>query len=130
MKVPSNAIEMTCFHTWMGEDNIVRTKIKKGAEVSLQCARENTNLVNSFYKGKKFPLLIDATDIKSISREARNQFSSKNRETYVKAYGIIVSSLISRVIANFFMNINKPTIPTKLFENEQEAEKWLKPYAQ
>lgn len=130
MQVPSSAIEITCFHTWMGEDGIVRTKVKKGAEVSLEFARENSNAVNSLYNGKKFPLLIDARGIKSMSRDARNQFSTKGRETYALAFGIVVASPISRVIGNFFMSISKPPIPTKLFENELEAEKWLKPYVQ
>ena len=36
MQIPENAIEITCFHTWMGEDGIARTKIKSGAEITLE----------------------------------------------------------------------------------------------
>jgi len=128
MQIPSNAIEITCFYTWMGEDGIARTKIKPGSEVTLEYAKENSIAVNSLYLGKKFPLLIDSRGIKSMSRDARNQFSTKGRETHVLAFGIVISSPISRVIGNFFMGINKPAVPTRLFENEVEAEKWLKPY--
>lgn len=126
MKIPSNAIEVTCFYTWMGEDGIARTKIKPGSEVLLQHAKENTAAVNSLYHGKKFPLLIDSRGIKSMTKDARNQFSTKNRETYATAFAIIIDSMLSRVIGNFFIGINKPAVPTRLFENERDAEIWLK----
>lgn len=128
MQIPENAIEVTCFYTWMGEDGIGRTKIKAGSEVTLETARENSEAVSSLYFGKKFPLMIDSRGIKSMTRDARNQFSTKGRETYVSAFGIIISSSISRVIGNFFMGIHKPPVPTRLFENEIEAQKWLKAY--
>lgn len=128
MNVPDDAIEVTCFYSWMGEDGIARTKVKKGAEVTIDHARENSVAVNSLFTGKKYPLLIDARGIKSMTRDARNQFSTKGRETNVLAFAIVIGSPLSRVIGNFFMGINKPAVPTKLFDNEIEAEKWLKPY--
>ena len=128
MQIPENAIEITCFHTWMGDDGIGRTKVKPGAEITIEYARENSDAVNSLYLEKKFPLMIDSRGIKSMTRDARNQFSTKGRETHVLALGIIISSSVSRVIGNFFMGINKPAIPTRLFDNEIEAQKWLKSY--
>ncbi len=126
--IPENAIEVTCFHTWKGEDGIVRTKIKPGSEVTVEYARENSAAVNSLFTGKKFPLLIDSRGIKSMTRDARNQFTTKGRETNTLAFAIIIDSPLSRVIGNFFMGINKPAVPTRLFDNEVEAVKWLKPY--
>lgn len=129
MKIPKNAIEVTCFHTWMGEDGIVRTKIKPGSEVSVEHARENSIAVNSLYTGKKFPLLIDSRGIKSMTKDARNHFTTKGRETYTTAFAIVIDSMLSRVIGNFFMGINKPAVPTRLFDNERDAEIWLKKIA-
>lgn len=126
MKIPSNAIEVTCFYTWMGSDGIVRTKIKPGAVVELEQARENTTAVSSLYHGTKFPLMIDSRGIKSMTKDARNQFSTKGRETYATAFAIVIDSPLSRVIGNFFIGINKPAVPTRLFDNERDAEIWLK----
>lgn len=129
MNIPTNAIEVTCFHTWMGDDGIVRTKIKPGSEVTVEFAKENSAAVISLYTGTKFPLLIDARGIKSMTKEARNQFTTKGRETPTKAFAIIIDSPLSRVIGNFFMGINKPVVPTRLFDNEMDAEIWLKKIA-
>jgi hypothetical protein len=126
MEIPKHAKELTCFFTWKGNDGIVRTKIKSGSNVTIDEAKENSEAVNSLYTGEKFPLLIDSRGIKSMTREARNQFSTKGRETHTKAFAIIIDSSLSKVIGNFFMGINKPAVPTRLFDNEIDAEKWLK----
>ena len=125
MEIPSNAIEVTCYHTWQGKDGVVRTKVKPGADVTLKEARENSGAVNSFYYGEKFPLLIDARGIRSMTREARNQFSLRGRDSGAKAFAIVIDSAISKVIGNFFMGINKPEVPARLFTSEADALKWL-----
>lgn len=126
MNVPPNAKELACFYTWKGEDGIVRTKVKPGSDVSVENARENSNAVNALYTDRKFPLLIDSRGIRSMTRDARNQFTTKGRETNTMAFAIIIDSSLSKVIGNFFLGINKPAVPTRLFDNETEAESWLK----
>lgn len=126
MKIPAHALELNCFHTWMGNDGIARTKVKPGSEVDIDDAKENSGAVNALAQGGgKFPLIIDSRGIKSMTRDARNQFTTKGRETSVTSFAIIIDSPLSRVIGNFFMGINKPAVPTRLFENEDEAKKWL-----
>jgi hypothetical protein len=126
--VKNNPVKTSAYITWMGEDGIARTIVKKNAEVTLKEAKENTVAVFSLYKDKKFPLLIDSRNIKYITKEARDHFSINNRETLITCFGIIIDSPLSRIIGNFFMGLNKPSIPAKLFTNEEEALKWLKKF--
>lgn len=128
MKIPQDAHEITCYFTWMGADGIARTKVKAGAEVGLEEARENSVLVNSFFAGTKFPILIDARGIKSMSREARNFFTANGRNTNTCAFAIVIDSSVSKVVGNFFLGINKPVVPTKLFTDERSALEWLHEY--
>ncbi len=128
MQIPSNATELKGYYTWMGEDGIARTSVKPNMDITLAHAKENTVVVTSFFKGSKFPILIDARPIRSMSREARHHFSAQGRDTKTNAFGIIIGSSISRVLGNFYLGINKPTVPTKLFDNETDAIKWLKHY--
>lgn len=125
MNIPNTAHDLTCYFTWMGEDGIARTKVKAGSEVKLEHAKENSVVVNSFYIDRKFPLLIDSRGIKSISRDARNFFTTNGRKTNTLAFAIIIDSSISKVIGNFFLGINKPGVPTKLFLDESNALEWL-----
>jgi hypothetical protein len=128
MQIPENAHNLTCYFTWMGEDGIARTKVKQGSEVRLEDAQENSVVVNSFYVNKKFPLMIDARGIKSMSREARAFFTTNGRKTNTLAFAIIIDSSVSKVVGNFFMRISKPGVPTKLFLTEEPASEWLKKF--
>jgi hypothetical protein len=125
---PNNAIELPAFWTWMGMDGICRTRAKPGAEVLIPDAVANSLAVTSLYNGKKFPLMVDARDVKSISKDARRHFAIHNRETKVTSFAIMVKSPLSRVIGNFFMGLNKPSVPARLFDDEKEAVSWLKTF--
>ncbi len=125
MKIPATAHDLRCYNTWMGDDGIARTKVKLNSEVTVDDARENSKVVNGFYIDEKFPLLIDARGIKSITREARSFFTTNGRDTNTMAFAILIDSSVSRVIGNFFLGINKPAVPTKLFLNENTAVQWL-----
>jgi hypothetical protein len=127
MIVPENCIELRAYWTWMGKDDIARTKVKLGAEVVLEDAKENSIAVNSF-ELDKYPLLIDTTDIKSITKDARDYFSINNRGSKVVAFAIIINSPLSKIIANFFMGLNKPSVPVKIFNSEEDAVDWCKLY--
>lgn len=129
MKLPDNleVIETSAYWTWMGSDGVGRTKVKEGALVTIKEAKENAKVVVSL-SDKEFPLLIDSTGIKSITKEGRDFFSMNNRESLVIALGILVNSPLSRVVGNFFMGLNKPRVDTKLFSSEEEAIQWLKSY--
>jgi hypothetical protein len=128
MQIPKEATEVEGYFTWMGEDGIARTSVKSGISITLAHALENSNVVNSLLSDKKFPILIDSRNIRSMSYEARRHFSVRDRETRTNAFGIIIGSNISRVLGNFYLGINKPVVPTKLFYNEDDAINWLKQF--
>jgi hypothetical protein len=131
MKIPDKeVIELAKFHTWIGTDGIARTVVKQNAEIFLQDAKENTAAIETFYNGKKFPLVVDIRKIKSISSEAREHFTLKGRESVVVAYAMILSSSLSRMIGNFFLSFHKPVVPVKLFDGEEKALAWLKNFIQ
>ena len=125
-----DAFNLSSYWTWMGDDGIVRTKVKPMAEVTLKEALENSKAVNSFIQQtkKKYPLLIDSRNIKSITKEARDHFAVRNRETSINCFAVLIDSPLSRIIGNFFMGLNKPSVPAKLFTNEKDALEWLQQY--
>jgi len=128
MKTPGKALKTPAYTTWMGDDGIARTIVKEGLEIGIKEALENTTAVSSLFKGKNFPLLVDSRDIKYITKEARDHFSMRNRESVVNALAILIHSPLSRIIGNFFMGLNKPRVPARLFTSEEEALLWLKKY--
>ncbi|HEX8516211.1 MAG TPA: STAS/SEC14 domain-containing protein [Bacteroidia bacterium] len=122
----SEVIELSAYYTWLGSDGIIRTKAKPFADVTLKEAKENSVAVNSLTGGKAAVLLVDSRDIRSISKEARDYFSMNNRESFIVAFALVIDSPLSRIIGNFFMGLNKPRVPARLFTDEKEAINWLK----
>ena len=129
MDIPKSKYqELDCYWTWMGDDGIARTKVKPGAEIELQHAVENAKVVNNFQEGDMYPIIVDTTGIKSISKEARDYFSMRDRESRVNAIAIIRKSSLGNMVGNFFIKLNKPVVPTKLFVNEGDAISWCRKF--
>lgn len=119
-------IETRVFYTSLEEDGYIRTRVKPGAEIRLQDAKENTAAVVKISGGSCFPLLVDMREIKSISKEARDHFSMRGRKPQVTAIAMLVKSPIGPVIGNFFIGFSRPVVPTRLFNSEKKALAWLK----
>ena len=60
--------------------------------------------------------------------EVRNYWAQKDTNPYSKAESFITNNLAQKIIGNFYMKIQKPTRPTKLFTNEKDAIEWLKTF--
>ena len=121
----THKIELRCYTTYMGEDGIARSIVKPNAEIELDDAIANSKAVNSLFQGEKFPLLIDSSKIKSMSKEARKYLSVNNRSTHITSFAVVVKSSLSTIIVNFFFQLQKPSVPAKLFTNEKDALSWL-----
>lgn len=120
----SKITELRCYLTWMGEDGVARTVVKPGAEIELADAAENSEVVSTLGGPARFALLVDTRNIKSITKEARDFFSIRNRDTRVLGFALIIESPLSTIIGNFFMGINKPRVPVRLFSDERKALAW------
>jgi hypothetical protein len=117
--------------TWFDEEEgIIIATFEDGAEIGVEDARGCTRAMIQVSNGKPSPLLVDFTGLKSQSKECRDYFA--NDPTHVKTYvavAILVTSPLSRIVANFFLGINKPIRPTKLFEDRALAIEWLRGYS-
>lgn len=79
-------------------------------------------------KGEIYPLLINMKGVKNTTQEARSFLASEHGCKGVSAAAILVDSALGCMIGNFFILVNKPLVPTKLFTYEAEAKKWLTKY--
>ena len=114
------------FLTTLDADGFIHTRVEAGAEIQLQDARGNTETVIKISGGANYPIIVDLREIKSISKDARDHFAMRNRKPNVTAIAMLVSSPVSSVIGNFFLGLNKPIVPTRMFTVEQEAIQWMK----
>jgi hypothetical protein len=60
--------------------------------------------------------------------EARAYASTKESALYRSAEALVIYSLAQKLVANFYLRFNKPIVPTRFFQDEEEAIKWLLPF--
>jgi hypothetical protein len=106
------------------KDGIVHVHYKKNTtlDVELQQSmrikyRELTGSVPS-----KFIFTADEGFL--LTKEARES-SRSFKDPFIVAYAVIANNLAYRIIANFFLKVNKPEVPFKLFASIKDAESWL-----
>lgn len=96
-------------------------------EVDKDHAVASSNERIKFADGESYPCLFDITTVKKITAEARNYLANEGNEL-VLASAILINSPITKMIGNFFIAVNKPKNPTRLFTNKEEALKWLEQF--
>ncbi len=109
-------------------NEFVLIKYAAGATVPLTEAKLCTDSMARILNGKKTPALIDIRNIKSVDREARIHYAGAATGNIFTAAALLIDSPMTKTIGNFFLGINKPTVPTKLFSSEEEAISWLKKF--
>lgn len=106
------------------EGDLLYCKYADDLHLSLDVAKFCVETRFTLSKGKAYPLLIDMKGIKSTTQEAREYMASIGT-IFVTAGALITGSPFNRMIGNIFLTINKPPVPTKLFNTEENARKWL-----
>ena len=113
---------------WDDEINIVWGELDATPQ-SLETAQENIEAQARLRDalGKKMTrVLVDMRETTRISREARNHYAGERTASIQRATALLVASPLSAIIANFFMGLNKPQSPTRMFTNEDQAIAWLR----
>ena len=113
---------------WLGEDGIIRGVITSTDEHTLPFAMENSEAVKKIADKVKRPLFSDIRKCKSITHEARTHYAREEAGKDLSACALLIGSPIGRIIGNFFLRINKPIYPTRLYTSEHGAIEWLKRY--
>jgi hypothetical protein len=57
-----------------------------------------------------------------------SKLSKNENNPYSKADAFVLNSIAQKILANFYVKINKPERPTNFFNNLHEALIWLKKY--
>jgi len=109
----------------LGEDDVLYIECAPNTKMTLEEARESTRIGGELINFIPRPLLCDLTNVVRMNQACRNHFAGPEHAVIFTKCALIVTSPISRIIGNFFLGANKPIKPTRLFNNREEALKWL-----
>lgn len=72
------------------------------------------------------PTMVLMQDMARVDREARALFASEEYMRLCSQTALVVGSPVSRVIGNFFVGLNRPRYPCKIFDQPELAAAWLR----
>ena len=115
---------------WIDEFGILHTVMQEGMHVTLQDAEAHIMAGLEMCNGEKYPILVNLRKIKSMERSARAFYAGSNTTRLEKAVAIVTGSPIGQIIGNFFIGLNRSTVPTRLFTSQEAAMEWLKEFCE
>src|SRR5207247_19039 len=92
---------------WLDDDGILHAVLEPGAEMHLDDAKESVAQLERLACGKRRPILVDMTHMRSMDREARLYFAGPATAKVEIAAALLVGSPLAKAVGNFFMGINK-----------------------
>lgn len=109
----------------MRDDGIIEFDYTTETVVDLEVARKAVGAARELVSGPT-PSLVRINRVKEVSRDARIFFAeSDENKTVSSKVALMINSPLTRIIANFFMGLNKATLPVRMFTDDQSAIEWL-----
>jgi len=125
--MPEKIIVNDFSRTWI-ENGILYGQFSPNVIIDLEIAKITIEARLNICEGKDYLFLCDMSHVKSVTKEAREYLSTDVGIKGITAGALIIDSTVSRVIGNFFLSINKPKVPAKLFTNKEDAIRWLQQF--
>lgn len=112
---------------WVDDDGFLRGECFEGAERSLADAEEQLREQKAHFGAERRPFLMDISRVRTLARDARNYFANSEESMSPFSHvALVVGSPLSRAVGNFFIGLNKPRMPTRLFTSIDDALAWIR----
>ncbi|MBV6643319.1 MAG: hypothetical protein KI791_21545 [Cyclobacteriaceae bacterium] len=109
------------------ENGIMKCSFYDLQELTLEITKHLVSKRVEHSNGVSYPCLFDVSKIKHSTKEARD-FLAKEGNELVTASAILVDSAVVKMAANFYVSVNKPVKPTRLFTDKDSALTWLRQF--
>jgi len=119
-------IENDYAYLWI-ENKILFFKYKADIFIDLDAARIIVSDRISLQKERPYPVLCYTEGITSSDKTARDYLSLKG-VILTKAISYLASPTVSLAMLHFYLEKNKPAVPSEIFTSELLARKFLEPF--
>jgi hypothetical protein len=109
------------------DDDLIFFKYSPQLEINIDVAKEIVNSRLEYSENKPVYTLIDFTNVKSTTKEARDFMNSPEGGLKGILGGAFLSnSVVATLFINLYLKISKPVVPAHFFTDREEAINWLK----
>lgn len=108
------------FASFFIENGVLHFIYKPNTELNFESAKRVVEDRKRVQKGKSYPVLCDIRGLKDVDKIARD-YLAKEGSDLVTAVALVVDSPAYEFMANFYLKVSKPDVPTKMFSSFSEA---------
>lgn len=108
------------------EPGLVQNQINDGIIIEVEDVYAFKKANETLAGNKPYAVLVEVEEMVAVSKESRELTASKDFKRYTVAEAFVIGSLGHKIVANFYMQVNKPHIPTKIFTDRDKAIIWLR----
>jgi hypothetical protein len=119
LELPHTKIELR-------DDGIIQFHYGHHVQFTMHETMELEAAVEKMTKGVTHKSLRIAGKFTNVDMEVMKYLSRGRGTLFTLADSFVIYSLAQKILANFYLRINKPVLPTKFFNKVEEAEAWLK----
>ena len=123
----SNTNDFYHSNMWI-ENGILFGKYKTDIVIDLQVAKDIVNDRKTVSKGILRPCFIDVTEVLCIDTPGRRYLASSEACEFLSAGAIYSTNPLLRLVGNAFIILDRPLIPSKVFNNREQGIRWLEPF--
>lgn len=130
MAIEDEAHDESSSHTelrWLADEQLVWCVIRTDPH-DVDQARENIEGIMRLRDklGRtKVRVVVDVRHVRTMSRPARAFYANQYTASVTRAVALIADDGVGRILANFFLGLNRPLNPIRLVETPEAAVKWL-----
>ena len=115
------------FATYLIQDRILCIVYKSGITINLSAAIQIVKDRLLLQEGLPYRILCDARGVYAADKSARDYLALEG-STLVLAVAYLVEPTISMALSKFYLSINNPPIPSKVFTQKDEAIRFLEDF--
>ena len=109
------------------ENDILFFIYKPGVKVYLNVAEQVVKDRVQLQNETAYPVFCDMRGVKDSDKPARD-YLAKEGSTLVTAVAVLIDSPVTKIMLNFYLNINRPQTPTRMFTDQSLALEFLEVY--
>jgi hypothetical protein len=115
-------------HLKLRSDGIVMINYPDNFSFTRKDSIESVNAIGEITKGIPHPLLKIPGKYTTVDKETREHVAKGDGARFSVAEAFIIKSIAHKLIANFYIKVEKPQKPTHFFSEIPDAEKWLRTF--
>lgn len=118
--------ETDTFKLCMHEDGFAELLFKDKSLFDVKDILEAKQIITTVLPNKKIFYLVEAEGDFYTTKEARELVASPDHNKHHGAIAMCTDKLAHKILGNVYIKINKPNVPTRIFNNRKQATIWLR----